>query len=580
MNQKIRKSQLSILLLTFTAMLVSIFTFGLFAISRGNPVYAHTTANDHIHFNSAPQSGTNTELTFPFYVVHGTSANVGFSVTYAATMSNVYTNIDYISGIQNPINASGFRVINSIADLNSLYENITSKFTYSSWDEYGSEMRFAYSNIFLLTKTNPLNKNLNSKTDLESLGFKTDFHVAPSSSFTNQKGFNFTFNPGLIPDTTSPVLDGWEGVYVTNVDSPVTVASIKALLYAYDDVDGDLTSRITIDSDGYTGHQTVLGSYPIVFSCTDNSNNKATITINIQVVDGVAPVINGASTFTSNMSAPLTVNDIKSTFTVSDNYDTISNSSIIVTSDNFSTNKLIKGTYNVSFEVTDSSGNKGTKTVAVTAVDNIKPIISGTNSYNKGQDAILTLDTIKAGLSASDNCDGTLTSSIQMIEDNYTGNGNRLGSWTIKYRVTDSSGNQSDLFTVTINVSDSFPPVFYVDNSIMHIDSTLSLTQQQIIQILENTGQINLSMAYNASFVIDEYQGSQTPGMYNLSVKVDYSNGSTEMINFGINVINQEFTYIPPAAWYQSWNGWLSQWFGLRIVVNWLFKILGISVTV
>ena len=73
MNQKIQKNKFYLLLLTFSTMLISILTFGIFTINKPitNSVLAHTTAIDHIHYNSAAQSGTAVEMTFPFYLVHG-----------------------------------------------------------------------------------------------------------------------------------------------------------------------------------------------------------------------------------------------------------------------------------------------------------------------------------------------------------------------------------------------------------------------------------------------------------------------------------------------------------------------------
>ncbi len=85
---------------------------------------------------------------------------------------------------------------------------------------------------------------------------------------------------------------------------------------------------------------------------------------------------------------------------------------------------------------------------------------------------------------------------------------------------------------------------------------------------------------YIAWFFIDEYHGTKVPGEYAMSVKVDYANGTTEMVNLNLTVVAQQFTYTPPTAWYKTWNGWVSQWFGVRIAINWLLNLLGIHITV
>ena len=316
------------------------------------------------------------------------------------------------------------------------------------------------------------------------------------------------------PTDTSPVIDGWEGVYFTNVDQPVTLSSLQSLLYAYDAEDGDVTNRIVLINDSYTANKDVVGTYSVQFECSDLSDNTASLTIYVQVVDGTAPIIQGESTFTSTISSPVTVESLISNFSVVDNYDTISSSQIRVKTDGFTANRFVKGSYSVLYEVNDTAGNIGTKNITIQVLDDIAPQMSGTNTYTKGQHAILQLDTILAGLSASDNSDGDVTSSIQLVEDNYSIHADSVGTWTLKYRAMDTSGNPSSLFIVSITVTDSMPPVFYVSEQIMHVDSSLSLTHQQIVDILVNTNQIDVSQTYSTLVLQDDYQGNQEAGTY------------------------------------------------------------------
>ena len=105
-------------------------------------------------------------------------------------------------------------------------------------------------------------------------------------------------------DNKVPVFNGFEGIMTTDVDNPISMDNIKKLIKAVDEVDGDLTNRIVIESDSYSDNSYKVGTYPIIFSVTDNSGNKATITINILVVDTICPVITGSSTFNINISNP------------------------------------------------------------------------------------------------------------------------------------------------------------------------------------------------------------------------------------------------------------------------------------
>lgn len=95
-----------------------------------------------------------------------------------------------------------------------------------------------------------------------------------------------------------PVISGNNGYYYTDVNNPVSAATIKSGLIAMDDVDGDITSSIIIHSDGYTAHKNTLGEYPIVFQVSDSSQNTTNFTVYVIVVDNDDPVISGKNSHT------------------------------------------------------------------------------------------------------------------------------------------------------------------------------------------------------------------------------------------------------------------------------------------
>lgn len=553
------------------------FTFTMFMT---NKIYAHQTSEDHIHYESEIQNDG--ELTFPFYILHGKDKTKGFHLSLK-TYDNfdddtieVYVSTNHMDIFNSKINNSNFTLIKNASDLNAFYDNIQSKTYFNFTENYGVK-DFAYSNLFMLMKTIPSQLNVNMLSTFIGMDLKSSLLVNPQSFVPSVMSFTFTFNPGLIPDTTQPVFDGWDGAYFTNVDNPISVEGLKSLLYAFDDVDGDVSDKIIIESDGYSSNKTTLGNYPVVFSVSDNSNNTSYLTIYVYVVDGSEPLINGPTTFNSYMSSPLSVDDIIDSFSVEDNYDTISNSKIEIVSNDFSGNEHEIDTYEIVFSVSDNSNNTGYKSVSVSVIDDIKPIISGENTYTKGQSAILTVDTITSSLNASDNYDGDISNLIVLLNDNYTQNNKTLGSYTIEYQVVDSSGNKSDIFIVTVNITDSIPPVFYVDTSIIHIDSTLNLTQEDIVQILIMTGQINTSKGYQVTFLEDHYNGTKEDGTYPLNIKIEYSDGMTKIVNLNVKVISQDYEEIIIKPWYKSLRGWFNQWFGLRFILNWVLKIFSIT---
>jgi prepilin-type N-terminal cleavage/methylation domain-containing protein len=91
-----------------------------------------------------------------------------------------------------------------------------------------------------------------------------------------------------------------------NVNSTYVDAGATAL----DDVDGDVTSKIIATG---TVNPSVVGSYTIAYTVKDSSNNTATETRTVNVIDNILPTVafgtNGNSTYAKSRSTTVTVSD-------------------------------------------------------------------------------------------------------------------------------------------------------------------------------------------------------------------------------------------------------------------------------
>lgn len=340
----------------------------------------------------------------------------------------------------------------------------------------------------------------------------------------------------------SPVLNG-QTAFVTTVDDPITVAEITSYISAYDETDGSITHLITIDNDGYTGNGNILGNYEIEYSVTDSAGNTAYLTVTVFVKDVLAPEttdktasVSYADTF--NLSNYLST-QAKDMF--ADNYDSDEDLTIVIQNDDYTANKTIVGDHVVQFKATDTSGNVSYAELTISVYDDVKPVFSGPASITKATTETLTLSEIKAMLSANDVVDGSLTSSIQVVTDDFTGRGNIVGSYDIQFSVVDSAGNIA-YHTVTINVVDDIPPVFYVkDGYFISVSSAVELAVQDIIDILEITGQITVdgSGGITVTTLTDEYTGnSNTAGIYAMSFNVKAVNGEESIYSVAIEVVD------------------------------------------
>ena len=214
--------------------------------------------------------------------------------------------------------------------------------------------------------------------------------------------------------------------FVTNVEDAKPLSYFLNYFEAWDNVDGDLTSSIYVVTDNYTPNMSVLGPHEVTLGVTDSSSNESTFMFTINVVDITKPVITGnASNVQISYTETFNITSFRSTLVASDNYDTLTNSNIVIKSDGYTANKTNLGTYSIVFEVTDSSGNQATFTKQIEVIDDIPPMFSGPSTITKPTESIVTVNDIKGDLTASDVKDGNRTSFITVKEDNYTGYGTR-----------------------------------------------------------------------------------------------------------------------------------------------------------
>ena len=138
--------------------------------------------------------------------------------------------------------------------------------------------------------------------------------------------------------------------------------------------------------------------------------------------------------------------------TASDNYDGDITADI-VTVNNVDTSVI--GSYTVTYNVTDSSGNDATEVTRTGNVtDTTAPVITLVG------DAVVDLsvgDTYsESGATATDNIDGDISANIVIGGD--TVDTNSAGQYIVTYNVSDAAGNTATEVTRTVNVNEVVDP--------------------------------------------------------------------------------------------------------------------------
>ena len=364
------------------------------------------------------------------------------------------------------------------------------------------------------------------------------FDVNSSKGFENQL-YLYKETIGDI-DLKEPILE--PAIIVTDVDSPFSLEYILSQTKFEDEVDGELDCVII--NDNYTPNMYKIGRWQIDVSATDKSGNTGYGMILVIVEDVTAPVIEGLSTYTSYMSNLILESTIRENLRIIDNVDELSIESLNVIEDTYTNSNSI-GEYKIKYQAIDLSGNvSAIFEVKINIVDDIKPIISMkegyTNNYTTSYKVNISQDTLLEGIMITDNVD--LNLEYEIIENKYLGNETVPGTYFIKLRAIDNSGNISDTFTITINVNDKIPPVFYVSGLFIGVSNAESLSHQDIVNILywyNNMSDIDSEIQIISS---DYSTGSiNNPGNYSLTYRIKNSSGDiSEPLSVTIKVFGEE----------------------------------------
>lgn len=152
---------------------------------------------------------------------------------------------------------------------------------------------------------------------------------------------------------------------------------------ATDELDGDITSSITISTDININKK---GNYEITYTATNSLGNKMSATRNVNVYDGAPPILTILGSNPATIAAGSIYNDAGAT--AYDDVDGDLTSSIITTSN---INPNILGSYTVTYSVSDSSDNKVVKTRTVKVTDQTAPSCSSSGGNSNWVNTNITL---------------------------------------------------------------------------------------------------------------------------------------------------------------------------------------------
>jgi len=239
----------------------------------------------------------------------------------------------------------------------------------------------------------------------------------------------------IVQDTTAPVIK-------LNGLSPSVVEAGTV----YSDQFATMTDNVDVTNVALVGISTVNsavpGTYTVTYNYTDSSGNVALPVVRQVIVqDTTAPVIKLNGLSPSVVEAGTVYSDQFATMT--DNVD-VTNVALVGVS---TVNSAVPGTYTVTYNYTDSSGNVASPVVRQVIVqDTTAPVIklNGMAAMNVVQNKVFN----DLGAIVTDNVDIGLVARVSG-----TVNTAVAGTYSLTYRVTDAAGNVAIPVVRTVTVT-------------------------------------------------------------------------------------------------------------------------------
>ena len=281
---------------------------------------------------------------------------------------------------------------------------------------------------------------------------------------------------------------------------------------ATDNMDGNVTGMVVVAGSVNTD---AVGSYTLSYDVADRAGNAAvtqnrTVTV---AADDIPPVITLKGQQTMSVEGRTAY--VEPGYAATDNIDGDITDMVVVAG---TVNTAILGTYTLSYDVSDSSGNAATHNRTVMVVDTMPPVITlvGAAEVQLAKGATYT----EPGYTAADSMDGNVTGRVAV-----TGSVDvdTLGTYTVSYEIKDGAGNAAtEVRTVTV-VPDTVPPAITLSGG-----SSITLPMGPTFTDPGYAATDNIDGEITGRVSITGAVNPLIPGTYAISYGVTDSSGNTE----------------------------------------------------
>ena len=452
------------------------------------------------------------------------------------------------------ISVSGATTLNSeavlLADLitpsaSDLYDGILTNDITITLDEYtGNETRVGSYDVTYSVED--ASGNTATKTITITVVDDAAPTIAGTSDFIDRETYNAMDQEDLmnyLAGTYIPGnINGTELILINDLENPLTLADITALMTAADTEDGDLTADITVSLDGYTGNEETLGEFYVTYSVQDSGNQTTQRMVTIINVDFLSPVISYSE---ESLSVPrdgsMTLADLE--IMIVDNVDGDITNQAVITGWSLVDFTTI-GDYEVQIDVVDASGNASQVVLTISVVDDVAPVLTGPDAFIKHPNFIFNAQNLLSYYTATDDTDGDITANIEMLSNELLGNADDPGTYNVVLRIEDAAGNAT-LIEITVQVDADLSVYLVADNNKIVVDAETPLETQDVIDLLIYIDDI-ADKVYIPTVNADTYtEDAAVPGTYELDVTLNSADGNEYNRVIEITVSDGNIVSIP-----------------------------------
>ena len=338
--------------------------------------------------------------------------------------------------------------------------------TSSSCDYPVSGTEFDPTSISDNCTVNVVSNDFNNASSLSGEVFPIGNHpitwqIVDNSGNTNTCSFTVTVTDTISPQITCP---GNQTVYTSSssCDYPVSGTEFDPTSIS-DNCTVNVVSNDFNNASSLSGEVFSIGNHPITWQVVDSSGNTNSCNFMLTVVDTISPSITCQTStirYSDSLSCTYAVQGNELDATGNDNCSTFSIINNFNGSASLNGADLPIGQLQITWIITDLSGNQDSCSSSITIVDTIAPV------FDWPQD-IVTCDSIVFWQppAAYDNCSAV---TVTQTDNTNLSSGDvfPVGTTTIEYTATDSSNNiQTTQFNITV-----LPPLHpYWSNLPSHI---------------------------------------------------------------------------------------------------------------